>query len=123
MTNELISSNRKTGGNFTFLRSILLVGDDKEYQVIEDVTYEGNKEFFVNYTVTANDQNSYLPEINYNGDKNCFTICGHSYGNMAPDEFEKFIKAQQQGLAVAEFLTREFCINHTKEEDDSHETR
>lgn len=123
MTNELISSNRKTGGNFTFLRNIILVGDDKEYNVIEDITYEGNKALFVNYTVTANDQNSYLPEINYNGDKNCFTICCHSYGNMAPDEFEKFIKAQQQGLAVAEFLTRAFCINHTKEEDDSHETR
>lgn len=121
MTNELISSNRKTDGNFTFLRSILLVGDNKEYKVIEDVTYEGSKELFVNYTVTANDQNSYLPEINYNGDKNCFTICGHSYGNMAPDEFEKFIEAQQKGLAVAEFLTRAFCINHTKE-DDSHET-
>lgn len=114
MTNELISSNRKIDGNFTFLRSILLVGDNKEYKVINDVTYEGNKELFVNYTVTANDQNSYLPEINYNGDKNCFTICGHSYGNMAPDEFEKFIKAQQQGLAVVEFLTRAFCINHTK---------
>lgn len=108
MTNELISSNRKTGGN-------------KEYTVIEDVTYEGNKELFVNYTVTANDQNSYFPEINYNGDKNCFTICCSSYGNMTPDEFKKFIKAQQQGLAVAEFLTRAFCINHTQE-DDSHET-
>lgn len=122
MTNELISSNRKTGGNFTFLRSILLVGDNKEYKVIEDVTYEGNKELFVNYTVTANDQNSYLPEINYNGDKNCFTICGHSYGNMAPDEFKKFIKAQQQGLAVVEFLTRAFCINPTEEEKDDYET-
>lgn len=122
MTNELISSNRKTGGNFTFLRSILLVGDNKEYKVIEDVTYEGNKELFVNYTVTANDQNSYLPEINYNGDKNCFTICCHSYGNMTPDEFEKFIKAQQQGLAVVEFLTRAFCINHIKEEEDDYET-
>lgn len=122
MTNELISSNRKTGGNFTFLRNILLVGDNKEYNVIEDVTYEGNKELFVNYTVTANDQNSYLPEINYNGDKNCFTICGHSYGNMTPDEFEKFIKAQQQGLAVAEFLTRAFCINPTEEEEDDYET-
>lgn len=122
MTHELISSNRKTGGNFTFLRSILLVGDNKEYKVIEDVTYEGNKEFFVNYTVTANDQNSYLPEINYNGDKNCFTICCYSHGNMTPDEFEKFIKAQQQGLAVANFLTQMLCINNTKE-DDSHETR
>lgn len=122
MTYELISSNRKTDGNFTFLRSILLVGDNKEYKVIEDVTYEGSKELFVNYTVTANDQNSYLPEINYNGDKNCFTICCHSYGNMAPDEFEKFIKAQQQGLEVVNFLTRAFCINPTEEEEDDYET-
>ena len=123
MTNELINTKRKTGGNFTFLRNILLVGDNKEYTVIEDVTYEGSKELFVNYTVTANDQNSYLPEINYNGDKNCFTICGSSYGNMAPDEFKKFIKAQQKGLAVAEFLNRAFCINPTEEEEDDYETR
>lgn len=121
MIHELINTERKTDGNFTFLRSILLVGDDKEYQVIEDVIYEGNKEFFVSYTVTSNYQNSYIPEINYDRNKNCFTICCYSHGYMTPDEFEKFIKAQQKGLAVAEFLTREFCINHTKE-DDSHET-
>lgn len=104
MTHELISSNYKTGGNFAFLRNISFVGDNKEYKVIEDVTYEDNKEFFVNYTVTANAQNSYLPDINYNGDKNCFTICCHSYGDMTPDEFEKFIKAQQQGLEVMNLL-------------------
>lgn len=103
---KLISSNRKTGGKFTFFRNILLFGDNKEYKVIEDVTYEGNKVYLVNYTVTSNYQNSYLPEISYNGDKNCFTICDHSYGNMTPDEFEKFIKAQQQGLELAKFLTQ-----------------
>lgn len=123
MTNELISSNRKTGGNFTFLRNILLVGDNKEYKVIEDVTYEGNKEFFVNYTVTDNDQNSYLPEINYNGDKNCFTICCYSHGDMTPYEFEKFLKDQQKGLAVANFLTQTFCINSIKAEENDYETR
>lgn len=112
MTNELISAKRTTNGDFTFLRNILFVGDDKEYQVIEDVTYKGNKEFFVSYTVISNYQNSYLPEINYNRDKNCFTICCYSHGSMTPDEFEKFIKAQQQGLAVASFLTQTFCNSH-----------
>lgn len=41
---KLVNTERKTGGNFTFFRNILLFDDDKEYQVIEDVTYEGNKE-------------------------------------------------------------------------------
>lgn len=123
MTNELISTKRITDGNFTLLRHTIFVGDNKEYKVTEDVTFEDNKEFSVNYIVTANDQNSYLPEINYNGDKNCFTICCHSYDNMAPDEFEKFIKAQQQGLAIAELLTQAFCINSTEEEEDDYETR
>lgn len=112
MTNKLVNTERKIGGEFTFLRNILLVGNDKEYQVIEDVTYKSNKKFFVNYTVTSNYQNSYLPEINYNRDKNCFTICCYSHGNMTPDEFKKFIKAQQQGLAVANFLTQTFCNSH-----------
>ena len=122
MTYELINTERKTGGNFTFLRNTLIFGDNKEYQVIEDVTYEGNKEFFVNYTVTANDQNSDLPEINYNRDKNCFTVCCYSHGNMTPDEFEKFIKDQQKGLELAKFLTQVFCINPTEEEEDDYET-
>lgn len=112
MTHELINTERKTGGNFTFLRSTILVGDNREYQVIEDVTYEGNKEFFVNYTVTAQDRNSDLPEINYNRDKNCFTVCCYSHGNMTPNEFEKYLKDQQKGLEVASFLTRAFCLNH-----------
>lgn len=115
MTHELINTKRKTGGNFTFLRNILLVGDDKEYQVIEDITYEGNKEYFVSYTVTSNYQNSYLPEINYDRNKNCFTICSYSHGNMTPNEFEKFLKAQQKGLDVAKFLTQAFCIHPTEE--------
>lgn len=123
MTNKLISSNRKVDGNFTFLRNIILVGDDKEYQVIEEVTYEGNKELFVNYTVTSNYQNSYLPEISYNSNKNCFTICCYSHGYMTPYEFEKFLKDQQKGLAVANFLTQTFCINSIKAEEDDHETR
>ena len=88
MTHELINTERKTGGNFTFLRSTILVGDNREYQVIEDVTYEGNKEFFVSYTV-----------------------CCYSHGNMTPNEFEKFLKDQQKGLEVASFLTRAFCSN------------
>lgn len=112
MTNELISSKRITNGDFTFLRSTLLVGDNKEYKVIEDVIYENNKELFVNYTVTSNYQNSYLPEINYNRNKNCFTICCYSHGNMTPDEFKKFVKDQQKGLEVASFLTQMFCNNH-----------
>lgn len=122
MTNELISAKRITNGNFTFLRSTLLVGDNKEYKVIEDVIYENNKELLVNYTVTANDQNSDLPEISYNRNKNCFTICCYSHGNMTPDEFEKFLKNQQKGLEVASFLTRSFCINPTEEEEDDYET-
>lgn len=108
---KLVNTERKTGGNFTFLRNTLLVGDNKEYQVIEDVTYEGNKEYFVSYTVTAQDHNSYLPEINYDRNKNCFTICSYSYGNITPDEFERYLKAQQKGLDVAKFLTQAFCSN------------
>lgn len=109
---KLVSTERKTGGNFTFFRNILLFGDNKEYQVIEDITREGNKTFFVNYTVTSNYQSSYLPEINYNRDKNCFTVCCYSHGNMTPNEFEKFLKDQQKGLEVASFLTRAFCNSH-----------
>lgn len=123
MTNELINTERKVDGKFTFLRNIILVGDDKEYQVIEDVIYEGSKELFVNYTVTAKDLSADFPEISYNRNKNCFTICCWYRSDLTPNEFEKYLKTQQQGLAVAEFLTREFCINHTKEEDDNHETR
>lgn len=120
---KLVSTERKTGGNFTFFRNILLFGDDKEYQVIEDITREGNKTFFVNYTVTSNYQSSYLPEINYNRNKNCFTVCCYSHGNMTPDEFEKFIEDQQKGLELAKFLTQVFCINPTEEEEDDYETR
>lgn len=112
MTNKLISAKRTTNGDFTFLRSILFVGDNKEYQVIENITYEGNKVFFVDYTVTSNYQNSDLPEITHNRDKNCFTVYCCSHGDKTPDEFEKFIKAQQQGLAVASFLTQTFCNSH-----------
>lgn len=108
---KLVNTERKTGGNFTFLRNILLVGDDKEYQVIEDITYEGNKELFVNYTVTAQDHNSDLPEIVYDKSKNRFTICCWYRSNMTPNEFEKYLKDQQKGLEVAEFLTQEFCSN------------
>lgn len=122
MTNELVNTERKIGGEFTFLRNILLVGDDKEYQVIEDVTYKGNKKFFVNYTVTSNYQNSDLPEINYDRRKNCFTVCCYSHGNMTPDEFEKFLKDQQKGLELAKFLTQVFCVNPTEEEEDDYET-
>lgn len=120
---KLVNTERKTGGNFTFFRNILLFGDDKEYQVIEDITREGNKTFFVNYTVTSNYQSSYLPEINYNRNKNCFTVCCYSHGNMTPDEFEKFIEDQQKGLELAKFLTQVFCINPTEEEEDDYETR
>lgn len=119
---KLVNTERKTGGNFTFFRNILLFGDDKEYQVIEDITREGNKVDFVNYTVTSNYQSSYLPEINYNRNKNCFTVCCYSHGNMTPDEFEKFIKDQQKGLELAKFLTQVFCINPTEEEEDDYET-
>lgn len=119
---KLVNTERKTGGNFTFFRNILLFGDDKEYQVIEDITREGNKTFFVNYTVTSNYQSSYLPEINYDRNKNCFTVCCYSHGNMTPDEFEKFIKDQQKGLELAKFLTQVFCINPTDEEEDDYET-
>lgn len=119
---KLINTERKTSGNFTFLHSILLFGDDKEYQVIEDITREGNKTFFVNYTVTSNYQNSYLPEINCDRRKNCFTVCCYSHGNMTPDEFEKFIKDQQKGLELAKFLTQVFCVNPTEEEEDDYET-
>lgn len=119
---KLVNTERKTGGNFTFFRNILLFGDDKEYQVIEDITREGNKVDFVNYTVTSNYQNSDLPEINYDRRKNCFTVCCYSYGNMTPDEFEKFIKDQQKGLELAKFLTKVFCINPTDEEEDDYET-
>lgn len=62
---KLVNTECKTGGNFIFFRNILLFGDNKEYQVIEDITREGNKTSFVSYTVTSNYQNSYLPEINY----------------------------------------------------------
>ena len=120
---KLVNTERKTGGNFTFFRNILLFGDNKEYQVIEDITREGNKTFFVNYTVTSNYQSSYLPEINYNRNKNCFTVCCYSHGNMTPDEFEKFIEDQQKGLELAKFLTQVFCINPTEEEEDDYETR
>lgn len=119
---KLVNTERKTDGNFTFFRNILLFGDNKEYQVIEDITREGNKTFFVNYTVTSNYQNSYLPEINYSRSKNCFTVCYYSHGNMTPDEFEKFIKDQQKGLELAKFLTQVFCINPTEEEKDDYET-
>lgn len=119
---KLVNTERKTGGNFTFFRNILLFGDNKEYQVIEDITREGNKTFFVNYTVTSNYQNSYLPEINYSRSKNCFTVCCYSHGNMTPDEFEKFIEDQQKGLELAKFLTQVFCINPTEEEEDDYET-
>lgn len=120
---KLVNTERKIGGNFTFFRNILLFGDDKEYQVIEDITREGNKTFFVNYTVTSNYQSYYLPEINYNRNKNCFTVCCYSHGNMTPDEFEKFIEDQQKGLELAKFLTQVFCINPTEEEEDDYETR
>ena len=120
---KLVNTERKIGGNFTFFRNILLFGDDKEYQVIEDITREGNKTFFVNYTVTSNYQSFYLPEINYNRNKNCFTVCCYSHGNMTPDEFEKFIEDQQKGLELAKFLTQVFCINPTEEEEDDYETR
>lgn len=120
---KLVNTERKTGGNFTFFRNILLFGDNKEYQVIEDITREGNKTFFVNYTVTSNYQSFYLPEINYNRNKNCFTVCCYSHGNMTPDEFEKFIEDQQKGLELAKFLTQVFCINPTEEEEDDYETR
>lgn len=119
---KLVNTERKTGGNFIFFRNILLFGDNKEYQVIEDTTREGNKVDFVNYTVTSNYQNSYLPEINYNRNKNCFTVCCYSHGNMTPDEFEKFLKDQQKGLELAKFLTQVFCINPTEEEEDDYET-
>lgn len=119
---KLVNTERKTGSNFIFFRNILLFGDDKEYQVIEDITREGNKVDFVNYTVTSNYQNSDLPEINYDRRKNCFTVCCYSHGNMTPDEFEKFIKDQQKGLELAKFLTQVFCINPTEEEEDDYET-
>lgn len=119
---KLVNTERKIGGKFTFFRNILLFGDDKEYQVIEDITREGNKTFFVNYTVTSNYQSFYLPEINYDRRKNCFTVCCYSHGNMTPDEFEKFIKDQQKGLELAKFLTQVFCINPTEEEEDDYET-
>lgn len=92
--------------------------DDAYTNAIKDITYEGNKVHFVDYTVTSNYQNSYLPEINYNRNKNCFTVCCYSHGNMTPDEFEKFLKAQQQGLELAKFLTQVFCVNPTEEEED-----
>lgn len=120
---KLVNTERKTGGKFTFFRNILLFGDDKEYQVIEDITREGNKVYFVNYTVTSNYQNSDLPEINYDRRKNCFTVCCYSHGNMTPDEFEKFLKDQQKGLELAKFLTQRFCVNPTEEEEDDYETR
>ena len=119
---KLVNTERKTGGNFTFFRNILLFGDSKEYQVIEDITREGNKVYFVNYTVTSNYQNSDLPEINYDRRKNCFTVCCYSHGNMTPDEFEKFLKDQQKGLELAKFLTQVFCVNPTEEEEDDYET-
>lgn len=119
---KLVNTERKTGGKFTFFRNILLFGDDKEYQVIEDITREGNKVHFVNYTVTSNYQNSDLPEINYDRRKNCFTVCCYSHGNMTPDEFEKFLKDQQKGLELAKFLTQVFCVNPTEEEEDDYET-
>lgn len=119
---KLVNTERKTGGKFTFFRNILLFGDDKEYQVIEDITREGNKVYFVNYTVTSNYQNSDLPEINYDRRKNCFTVCCYSHGNMTPDEFEKFLKDQQKGLELAKFLTQIFCVNPTEEEEDDYET-
>ena len=119
---KLVNTERKTGGNFIFFRNILLFGDNKEYQVIEDITREGNKTSFVSYTVTSNYQNSYLPEINYDRIKNCFTVCCYSHSNMTPDEFEKFIKDQHKGLELAKFLTQVFCINPTEEEEDDYET-
>lgn len=119
---KLVNTERKTGDKFTFFRNILLFGDDKEYQVIEDITREGNKVHFVNYTVTSNYQNSDLPEINYDRRKNCFTVCCYSHGNMTPDEFEKFLKDQQKGLELAKFLTQVFCVNPTEEEEDDYET-
>ena len=132
MTIELISNKRKTSGNYTFLRNTFNVGDNREYQLIEDVICEGNKDFIeffddykevsTNYTVTANDSSSDLPEISYNKNKNCFTICCYSHGNMTPNEFEKFLKDQQKGLEVASFLTRSFCANPTEEEEDDYET-
>ena len=120
---KLVNTERKTGGKFTFFRNIFLFGDDKEYQVIEDITREGNKVHFVNYTVTANYQNSDLPEINYDRRKNCFTVCCYSHGNMTPNEFEKFLKDQQKGLELAKFLTQVYCINSTEEEENDYETR
>lgn len=120
---KLVNTESKASGKFTFFRNILLFGDDKEYQVIEDITREGNKVYFVNYTVTSNYQNSDLPEINYDRRKNCFTVCCYSHGNMTPDEFEKFLKDQQKGLELAKFLTQIFCVNPTEEEENDYETR
>lgn len=123
MTIELISNKRKTSGNYTFLRNIFNIGDNKEYQVIKDVTYEGNKELFISYTVTAKDLSADLPEISYNRNKNCFTICCWYRSDLTPNEFEKYLKAQQKGLELAKFLTQKFCINPTEEEEDDYETR
>lgn len=111
MTHELINIERKTGGNFTFLNTIFDVGDNREYRVIETIVYEGDKKVFVDYTV--NTQNSDLPEINYNHDKDCFAItASYTPNNMTPDEFKKFLEDQQKGLEVASFLTRAFCNSH-----------
>lgn len=120
---KLVNTESKASGKFTFFRNILLFGDDKEYQVIEDIIREGNKVYFVNYTVTSNYQNSDLPEINYDRRKNCFTVYCYSHGNMTPDEFEKFLKDQQKGLELAKFLTQIFCVNPTEEEENDYETR
>lgn len=118
MTLSTITNTRKTYGSCIFIRNVYSV--DHMYRITEEIIYEGDKRSFLEYNIMTYGY-CYLPEINYNSNKNCFTICCYSHGNMTPDEFEKFIKAQQQGLAVASFLTQTFCTNHTKE-DDSHET-
>lgn len=90
---------------------------------VDDVTYNDGRTYH-DVSITAPWRNmterTYIPEIYYHdgfmgSEAPCIQIQTTSYGSMEPEEFKRFVAAQQKALEIAEILTEEFITKQQKE--------
>lgn len=83
---------------------------------VDDATYnDGSTYHDVSITAPRHDlsERTYIPEIYYHdgfmgSEAPRIQIQTTSYGSMEPEEFKRFVAAQQKALEIAEILTKEF---------------
>ena len=106
---ELVETKEKTTNAGTYhTRKVYTI---EGYTVeIDDAVYSDGGTFHditVREPWDPNAGRTYLPEIYYYNNEDCFKVQTVSYGALTTDEFKKFLAANQKALEIAELLTRE----------------